>query len=192
MFRKCLVLFGCAFALMSAARTQAPTVDRIGFPTDYKKMGVLYVYDRPDNKQVRTIYANSQVFSVDGATQNNYPYGSILVMETWASLKDSAANPILDSHGRFQKDPNATPTLFVMRKEKGFGVDYGVNRNGEWEYVAYRPDGTYQTAPSGSASCAICHLQTDPAKDYVFRAGLHINKASGAVPTAVFRDYQFV
>src|SRR5947208_2227176 len=113
-------------------------------------------------------------------------------METWASLKDSAGNPILNVRGRFQKDPNATPTLFVMRKEKGFGVDYGPNRNGEWEYVAYRPDGSYQTTPQNSFSCAVCHLQANNPKDYVFRAGLHFFGASGGAPSIVFRDYQFV
>jgi hypothetical protein len=171
----------------------APAVDRVGFPTDYvKNMAILYVYDRPDNKQVRTVYANSPVFTVTDGNQDDYPYGSILVMETWRSLQDSAGNPILDARGRFQKDPAATPTLFVMRKEKGFGADYGPNRNGEWEYVAYRPDGTYQTTPSNSFSCAVCHLQADHPKDYVFRNALHIHGASGAAPTGVFRDYQFV
>jgi cytochrome P460 len=186
----------CALALAPLAYSQnppAPSVDHVGFPADYtRNMNVLYTYDRPDNKQVRTVYANSPVFSVDANNQDAYPYGSILVMETWRSLQDSAGNPILDDRGRFQKDPAASPTLFVMRKEKGFGADYGPNRNGEWEYVAYHPDGTFQTTPSNSFSCAICHLQADHPKDYVFRVGIHIGGASGAKPTAVFRDYQFL
>jgi hypothetical protein len=72
-----------------------------------------------------------------------------------------------------------------MRKEKGFGVDYGPNRNGEWEYVAYHPDGTYQTMPQNSFSCAICHLQAGQGKDWVFRAALHFDNANGAVPTGI-------
>jgi plastocyanin len=175
----------------------APTVDRVGFPTNYQTaMQVLYVYDRPDNKSVRTIYANSPVFTVDTSTQNNYPYGSILVMETWRSLQDAQGVPILDAKGRYQKDPAATPTLFVMRKERGFGTDYGPNRNGEWEYVAYHPDGTYSTTPQNSFSCAQCHLQATQWKDWVFRAGLHFDGASGsgagAVPGGVISSYQFV
>jgi plastocyanin len=170
----------------------APTVDHVGFPTDYTKMRVLYRYDRPDNKSVRTIYANDPVFTVTTGTQNDYPYGSILVMETWRSLQDSQGNPILDSDGRFQKDPAATPTVFVMRKEKGFGVDYGPNRNGEWEYVAYHPDGTYQTTPQNSFSCAVCHLQATQWRDWVFRAGLALDGGSGANPGAVMRDYSFL
>lgn len=182
-----------AFGLMAQTNPPAPTVDRVGFPTDYTtNMKLLYRYDRPDNKSVRTVYANDAVFSVTTATQNEYLYGSIIVMETWRSLQDSQGNPLLDANGRYQKDPAATPTLFVMRKEKGFGVDYGPNRNGEWEYVAYRPDGTYNTTPQNSFSCAICHLQATQWRDWVFRAGLHFDGGSGANPGAVMRDYTFV
>src|SRR5207245_9731989 len=78
-----------SLVLLTGLRSQTgTTVDRVGFPKDYATtMRVLYVYDRPDNKQVRTIYANDPVFSVTTSNQNEYPYGSILVMETWASLK---------------------------------------------------------------------------------------------------------
>src|SRR5438105_6952176 len=108
--------------LLTGQNPPAPTVDHVGFPANYQTtMKVLYVYDRPDNKSVRTIYANDPVFTVDTSTQNNFPYGSILVMETWRALQDAQGNPILDGDGRFQKDPAATPTVFVMRKEKGFG-----------------------------------------------------------------------
>src|SRR5260370_38847499 len=54
--------------------------------------------------------------------------------------------------------PGAVPNIFVMRKEQGFGADYGLIRNGEWEYVAYHPDGSYSTPASGTGSCAACHL----------------------------------
>jgi plastocyanin len=183
--------------LLIGQNPTAPTVDRVGFPTNYQTtLKVLYVYDRPDNKSVRTVYANDPVFTVDTSTQNAYPYGSYILMETWRSLQDSSGVPILDSNGRFQKDPAATPTLFVMRKEKGFGVDYGPNRNGEWEYVAYHPDGSYQTTPQNSFSCAQCHLQATQWRDWVFRAGLHLDGAggsgAGAAPAGVISSYQFV
>src|SRR5215217_9651708 len=104
--RMTIMVLGVLTSLQSQ-NPPAPTVDRVGFPRDYATtMRVLYVYDRPDNKQVRTIYANDPVFSVTTSNQNEYPYGSILVMETWASLKDSQTSPILDANGRYQKDPN--------------------------------------------------------------------------------------
>lgn len=170
----------------------APTVDRVGFPADYKNWGVLYVFDRPDTRQVRTIYANAPVFTVTADKQHEYPYGSVLVMETWAAVRDAAGVPVLDKDGRYQRDPAATPTLFVMRKEKGFGMEYGPNRNGEWEYVAYRPDGTHQTPPQNTASCAICHLQAGQGKDWVMRHGLRFHGGSGAVPTALIQNYRFI
>jgi plastocyanin len=193
MLWKRVSLIWATAALLAGQTPPAPTVDRVGFPTDYaNRMRILYVFDRPDNKQVRTIYANDPVFTVTTGTQNDYPYGSILVMETWRSLQDSQGNPMLDANGRFQKDPAAAPTLFVMRKERGFGEAYGPNRNGEWEYVAYRPDGSHQTAPQNSFGCAQCHLQATQWRDWVFRAGLAFNGGSGANPTAVMRDYLFV
>src|SRR5687767_123759 len=118
-----LATFALALTLVGQ-NPPAPTVDRVGFPTGYAtKMKVLYVFDRPDNRSVRTIYANDPVFTVSPENQASYPYGSIIVMETWRALQDSQNVPVLDARGRFQKDPAAGPTLFVMRKEKGFGAD---------------------------------------------------------------------
>src|SRR5215469_7177379 len=185
------IIVGVA-VLLIGQNPPAPMVDRVGFPTNYQTtLKVLYVYDRPDNKSVRTIYANAPVFTVTSATQNNFPYGSIIVMQTWRALQDAQGVPILDASSRFQKDPSATPTVFVMRKEKGFGVDYGPNRNGEWEYVAYHPDGTYQTTPQNSFSCAVCHLQATQSKDWVFRYGLRLGPATGAVPDGVILNYKY-
>src|SRR5215472_13371809 len=93
------ILVGVA-VLLIGQNPPAPTVDRVGFPTNYQTaLKVLYVYDRPDNKSVRTIYANDPVFTVDTSTQNNYPYGSYVLMETWRSLQDANGAPVLDSNG---------------------------------------------------------------------------------------------
>jgi plastocyanin len=167
--------------------------DRIGFPTNYDtRFKKLYTYDRSDNRQVRTIYGNDEAASVDGSKGLNYPYGSVLVMETWAALVD-ANGPVLDANGRFQKNPQATPTLFVMKKDRGFGAEYAQNRNGEWEYVAYRPDGTYFTTPQNSAGCAVCHLQAGAVNDWTFRvAPLYLNGNSGRPADGVIRDYKFI
>ena len=94
--------------------------------------------------------------------------------------------------------------LFRSRKEEGFGADYREIRNGEWEYVSFRPDKTYATAPSGTGSCALCHLtggslalsqesRAVGAKlDYVFRSKLYFGGGSGAVPDGVMQHYSFV
>jgi plastocyanin len=187
-----ILIFGFGIVCQNAPTPPAPTVDRIGFPADYQSWKLLYRFDRPDNKSVRTIYGNAAAAAATFATQADYPYGSIIVMETWRSLQDSNGNPILDANGRFQKDPAATPTVFAMKKDHGFGVDYGPNRNGEWEYVAYHPDGTFQTTPQNSFSCAVCHLQATHWRDWVFRGNLYFSNANGAVPAGVIQHYAFV
>ena len=181
----------------------APAVDRVGFPTDYRQtFKLFYVFDNYQNRQIRAVYGNSIAASVTPAQVFNFPYGSILLFESYTVVQDAAGEPVLDANGRFI--PNVLNTLFVMRKERGFGVDYRELRNGEWEYVAYRPDGSYATPPSGSGSCALCHLTggslpLSPASkpigaqwDYVFRPDLYFGGGSGAVPDAVLQHYVFV
>mgnify|MGYP001020690254 CR=1 FL=1 len=58
-------------------------------------------------------------------------------------LANSAGNLILDEDGR--QIPDQLATVFVQRKEVGFGEAYGANRNGEWEYGSYRTDGSTAT-----------------------------------------------
>ena len=189
----CLLI--CVFVPRVVTQTPpAPEEDRVGFPKDYAtQMRVLYVFDRADNRQVRTIYGNNLAASVtNGLSAADYPYGSVLVMETWRALQTGAGVPVLDENGRFQKDSAAVPTLFVMRKERGFGVAYGPNRTGEWEYVAYRPDGSHQTTPRNSFGCAQCHVQAGGARDWVFRHGAMLRGGSGALPDAVIMNYRFV
>lgn len=181
---------------VSAVFAQAPATDRVGFPDGYQKWALFYVLDRSDNKQVRSIYGNDIAASVKDGGQANYPYGSVLVLETQAALKDADGNPILDARGRYQKDIAAIPTVNTMRKEKGFGVAYGAIRNGEWEYVGYTPTGGYGTLPQNSTGCANCHLQAAAGKDWVFRGSGHYKNGNlnslGAVPGAIIKNYAFV
>jgi len=60
----------------------APEVDRVGFPEGYRdNYFVLYVFDRPDNRQVRVIYGNEA--AARARPGEPFSYGSILVMETY-------------------------------------------------------------------------------------------------------------
>lgn len=197
MSRGLKLAIAAAIGAATVAFTQAPpapTVDRVGFPEDYQsRYHVWFVLDRPDVRQVRTIYANDIANAVTADTQSNYPYGSVLVMETQRALQTAAGVPVLDANGRYQKDPAAAPTIFVMRKERGFGTAYGPNQTGEWEYVAYRPDRSYQTRPEASAGCAICHRVSNQSQDWVFRGELHFaNQGQGPTTDAVMHNYRFV
>jgi hypothetical protein len=181
----------------------APTEDRVRFPAGYQlSYTPLYTFDNYQNRQIRKVYANYIAASVSPGHVFNFPYGSIILFESYSVQEDAAGEPLLDSKGRFV--PNALTTIFVMRKERGFGAEYKELRNGEWEYVAYRPDGTYSTMPSGTGSCALCHLtggslSLSPQSrnigaqwDYVFRPDLYFSKGSGAVPDGVLQHYVFV
>lgn len=181
----------------------APTVDRVGFPTGYRDTYKLfYVFDNYQNRQIRAVYGNAIAASVTPGQVFNFPYGSILLFESYTVQEDASGEPLLDRNGRFV--PNVFNTIFVMRKERGFGADYKELRNGEWEYVAYRPDGSYATQPSASGSCALCHLtggglalsaDSKPIGaqwDYVFRPDLYFGRGSGAVPNGVLQHYVFV
>jgi plastocyanin len=227
--KRFLVLSGTTLAMLLStgsflfqARTQslpplpAPTIDRVGFPANYQNTFTLvYRFDNFQNRQIRVVWANAIAASVTPNTVHRFPFGSVIVMEGFPVMEDAGGNPVLDANGRFIAS-GAPPTIFVQRKERGFGFDYGVIRNGNWEYVAYRVDGSYATPPSGTGSCAACHLQgasgTAAAPggvpvsantldigeqwDYVFRPELfatpRFGGGSGAVPSGILQFYVFV
>jgi hemoglobin len=155
--------------------------DRVGFPEGYETaFNTFYVFDRPENKQVRVVYANDAAASARPGEP--FPYGSILVMETYRAVQDEQGNVVLDEDGRFQQDD--LRGIFMMRKEPGFGTRYQEQRTGEWEYVAFRPDHTYQTEPKDAVRCAACHVGAGLSRDWVYRANLFFAGASGALPQA--------
>ena len=159
----------------------APAEDRVGYPNGYQTDYVLmFVYDRPDNRQVRRVYGNA--VAAAARPGQPFPYGAILVMETWRARVDDANAPVLDAQGRFI--PTELTGVFVQRKEPGFGAAYEAARGGEWEYVAFRPDGSYLTPARNSAPCSACHQDAGAARDFVFRADLYFYNQSGALPTA--------
>ena len=192
---KCVIrilVLAAACAIANSQTLPGTSQDRVGYPEGYRDtFTLLYTFDRPDTKRILVTYGNDRAVSVQRGEQGNYPYGSIIVQETWTAQLDAQGNPVLDPSGRFQRD-QATGNIVVMRKEAGFGVEYGDIRSGEWEYVAYRADKSLGTTPQNSGVCANCHLQAGGAKDWVFRANLHFNIASGAVPDGVMKNYSYL
>lgn len=183
------LLFSGVLYKVGGQAIPAPTVDRVGFPENYQTTFTkLLTVDRPDNGQIRAIWAN-QVASRTPWWEP-YPYGSVILFESWTSKRDSAGNFLLDENGRLV--PDALTTLFVKRKEPGFGEAYAQNRNGEWEYVAYRPDGSTQTTAQNTGACAVCHLQGGPPNDWTFRRRQFSGAGSGIAPQATMVQYSFV
>jgi plastocyanin len=176
-------------ASMLGQTPPAPTQDRVGFPANYRETFVkLLTFDRPDNGQIRVIWANQ--IAARAPFWEPFPYGSVILFESWTSRRDENNAILRDESGRFI--PNALTTLFVKRKEPGFGEAYAQNRNGEWEYVAYRPDGSVQTAPQNSGNCAVCHLEAGPQNDWTFRRDRFAQGATGAAPQATMTHYTFL
>jgi hypothetical protein len=149
----------------------APTADRVGFPKGYQEQfTVLRIVNKANEHKVVTVYGNQQAASITNATQLPYPYGSILVMESARTTEDAQGKAVQDAKGNLVK--GQVTGLHVMRREQGFGEAYGANRSGEWEYVEYKPDGTYITSPQKSASCAECHVKAGAKRDFVYQARL--------------------
>jgi hypothetical protein len=161
------LIFAAALSTGRSEDLPAPATDRVGFPKNYQSaFQQLRASDQADSKTVLVVYGNSAAASMKNG---NYPRGSVIVMETWSTLQDERKNVKTDHTGHFRRDK--VTGLHVMRKEPGFGEAYRENRTGEWEYVEYRPDGTYITPPAASAKCASCHLKAGAAKDFVFGGG---------------------
>jgi Cytochrome P460 len=153
----------------------APTTDRVGFPTDYEqRFTVLRTVNKPAEHKVVTVYGNTLAASITNRAQLPYPYGSVLAMETATVLLDPQGEPMLDAKGVVRK--KEIVGLHVSRRESGFGEAYGKNRAGEWEFVEYKPDGTYITPPNRSASCAKCHVKAGVLRDFVYRGRLAIEE----------------
>jgi plastocyanin len=145
----------------------APTTDRVGFPEDYQtKFKFAYAFDRRDAKSVSYICFNDVAATVRQG--QSFPYGSVIVFESWRPKQDAQGNLTYDPNGHMIRE--SLNAIFVMRKEQGFGEAYQSFRTGEWEYVAYRPDKTHQTTPQMSGNCAACHTASNTDRDWTFRA----------------------
>jgi plastocyanin len=171
----CLALLAACQPIQPVAPAPGPEVDRVGFPTNYQQEYTLfYEFDRPDNRTARVIYANPTAAAVQ--PHQAFPYGSVLVMEVYRTLRGEANHVLLDADGRYERDE--LTGIFVMRKERGFGEKYGDLRNGEWEYVAYRADESVLTPPERTAACAACHMEAGMGRDWVFGAHRHSTSAA--------------
>ena len=136
-----------AFALWTLMVSGAaqPGDDPVGFPKEYA--GFTQVRTTTVNRDPShgTVFANRP-----NSMPASYPYGSIIVMEWRRGAGGEIAR------------------LDVMRKEPGFGASYGADRNGEWAYASYSPDGKLLTGPADALACAQCHVKAGTSRDFVF------------------------
>ncbi len=146
-----------AATLLTAIASQAIAgAEKITFPHDYKDTFVHFLTsDRPDNNQVRDLYANLSALE---SAKDSAPldHGSQFVMEVYNAIVDGEGEAVLDGDGRMQKAN--LKVIAVMQKEKGWGDSYPEDiRNGDWEYGFFNTDGTLK-AGVDTRPCMECHL----------------------------------
>src|SRR5437763_3295831 len=92
-----LVLVFTAGSLLFVGHTQsmpAPTVDRVGFPTGYRDTFThFYTFDNYQNRQIRDVWGNSAAASVPAGNTFNFPYGSIILFESYSVQQDANGEP---------------------------------------------------------------------------------------------------
>src|SRR5947209_7215374 len=75
---------GTLFNIAKTQQLPAPNVDRVGFPKDYQSTFVkLYTFDNFQNRQIRVVWANPVAASVRPNIVYNFPYGSIILFESY-------------------------------------------------------------------------------------------------------------
>ena len=90
----------------------------------------------------------------------------VITLVQYAAKLDAAGNPEKDANGRFIKTDKLL-AYTVMEKRTGWGAEYAESqRNGEWEYQAFKADKTPNPAANLTA-CFNCHKPLDK-QDFVF------------------------
>jgi hypothetical protein len=90
----------------------------------------------------------------------------VLVMADRNAKLDASGNLARDAEGRLVPEGGFT-AVFVMEKQFGWGQDQPPDmRNGDWDYAAFKPDGTRNTEAKTSG-CFACH-NNRPARDFTF------------------------
>ena len=146
---KLVIIMALVLTVTVLAAAQRPA-DPVGHPANYKSFQQVRSLDRKQDPTHGTVFLNTAAAKVVTAGEP-YPYGSVLIME-WR--KDGKDGDIV--------------RLDVMRKEQGYGAAYGADKNVDWEYASYSPDGKLITDAAASLACAKCHLKAGPSKDFVY------------------------
>jgi cytochrome c len=171
-----------ALALMAGAANADPK--RVRLPADYDPAKYLLygIHNRPDNGQVRYLYANAP--AAEGAkTDKGLPNGSVLVMEVYKAKVDAAGAPLVGPDGLFQKGDFVQYS--VMEKQAGWGADFPDSlRNSDWNYTVYTPD-KVNKVDTKEETCLTCHKPLGNAAEYVLSWDELVVKARGSVPTVV-------
>ena len=147
----CLNITSCA----SNMKTMPAEGDQISFPASYKETFTNYLsLDRTQNPdQIIRLFANDIAMQGPGA-DGKLPYGSVLVAEIYKAKKDADGNVMTSQLGRRIRDGLAL--IAIMERGEGWGANHPDGlRNGNWEFAAFKPDGS--AADKDLNACRACH-----------------------------------
>jgi len=163
--KRASVLAALGVGVAALAVTAQAGGDKVAFPASYDKGVMYWSLDRADNKQRREYYAPAA--ALDAAKKGDpLPQGTVITVAQYAAQLDAQGNPVKDPNGRFVKTSNIVGYT-VMEKRAGWGTDYPeAQRNGEWEYQAFRADKTANPNANLTA-CFNCH-KPQAGQDFVF------------------------
>jgi cytochrome c2 len=138
---------------------------RISFPDGYRNSWLPYaVHNRPDNGQVRHLFANP--VAVEAAKDGKaVPPGAILMMEVYKAKTDGSGAPVAGADGLWEKGD----VVFygVMQTGAGWGDEHPAEiRNGDWNYATFSPAMTHNPTMV-EAPCLTCHKAL-PEAQFVF------------------------
>ena len=128
---------------------------RIQFPEGYRDTFTFYTtVNRPDNKQVRYLYASPE--ALENAKQTGeLPNGSAIVMEIYKAKLKADGTPVVGEDGFYLKDSLAA--YAVMEKQAGWGDNVpAALRNHDWNYALFTAAKKHK-AGVNQAECLACH-----------------------------------
>lgn len=137
----------------------------IAYPANYRETFTNYLsLDRIQNDdQVIRLFANDIAMQGPG-DDGTLPLGSILIGEVYKAKKDADGEVVTSGLGRRIKDKFAL--VAVMEKREEFAGRYsGDLDNGQWDYAAFKPDGTI--AEKDLNTCRACHAPMKES-DFIF------------------------
>lgn len=151
--RKFLYVVGLASIFLSPL-AQSDGV-KISFPEGYDRTFTNYLsMDRIQNPdQIIRMFANEIAMKGPGA-DGKLPYGSVVVAEVYKAKKDAEGKVLKSTLNRNIRGKLAL--IGVMQREEGWGEEHSEGlRNGNWEFAAYKPDGS--VANKDLDECRACH-----------------------------------
>jgi hypothetical protein len=129
--------------------------NKVELPADYKTKFTNYVSsDRIQNAdQTIRIFANDIAMQGPGK-DGKLPYGSKIVAEVYKAKKDKDGKVMTSILNRRIRGKFAL--IAVLERKKGFGDGRADGmKTGDWDFGAYKPDGT--VAKKDLNSCRTCH-----------------------------------